>query len=257
MRILIVEDETAAYENLADMLVTIDPTLEIMGNTESVQQTVRWLQANPRPDLIFMDIHLSDGSAFAIFDQIEVEAPIIFTTAYDQYAIDAFKVNSIDYILKPIKSEELKRALDKFSRWNHQDIIHYLSQLTQLSTTPKYKDKLLIPIKDKLLPISLKDVSCFYTADKNTYVYLKRGNSYPYAKTLEQIISSLSPADFPAMRLSCSSCLRVISPFSSKTASCRVTLLLLTQISFANFSWEIPGSRQIIKMYGCWHWAIP
>ena len=170
MRILIVEDETAAYENLADMLVTIDPTLEIMGNTESVQQTVRWLQANPRP--------------------------IIFTTAYDQYAIDAFKVNSIDYILKPIKSEELKRALDKFSRWNHQDIIHYLSQLTQLSTTPKYKDKLLIPIKDKLLPISLKDVSCFYTADKNTYVYLKSGNSYPYAKTLEQIISSLSPADF-------------------------------------------------------------
>ena len=144
MRILIVEDETAAYENLADMLVTIDPTIEIMGNTESVRQTVRWLQANPRPDLIFMDIHLSDGSAFAIFDQIEVEAPIIFTTAYDQYAIDAFKVNSIDYILKPIKPEELKRALDKFSRWNHQDIIHYLSQLTQLSTTPKYKDKLQI-----------------------------------------------------------------------------------------------------------------
>lgn len=195
MRILIVEDETAAYENLADMLVTIDPTIEIMGNTESVRQTVRWLQANPRPDLIFMD-HLSDGSAFAIFDQIEVEVPIIFTTAYDQYAIDAFKVNSIDYILKPIKPEELKRALDKFSRWNHQDIIHYLSQLTQLSTTPKYKDKLLIPVKDKLLPISLKDVSCFYTADKNTYVYLKTGNSYPYAKTLEQIISSLSPADF-------------------------------------------------------------
>ena len=183
MRILIVEDETAAYENLADMLVTIDPTIEIMGNTESVRQTVRWLQANPRPDLIF-------------FDQIEVEAPIIFTTAYDQYAIDAFKVNSIDYILKPIKPEELKRALDKFSRWNHQDIIHYLSQLTQLSTTPKYKDKLLIPVKDKLLPISLKDVSCFYTADKSTYVYLKTGNSYPYAKTLEQIISSLSPADF-------------------------------------------------------------
>lgn len=196
MRILIVEDETAAYENLADMLVTIDPTIEIMGNTESVRQTVRWLQANPRPDWIFMDIHLSDGSAFAIFDQIEVEVPIIFTTAYDQYAIDAFKVNSIDYILKPIKPEELKRALDKFSRWNHQDIIHYLSQLTQLSTTPKYKDKLLIPVKDKLLPISLKDVSCFYTADKNTYVYLKTGNSYPYAKTLEQIISSLSPADF-------------------------------------------------------------
>ena len=89
MRILIVEDETAAYENLADMLVTIDPTIEIMGNTESVRQTVRWLQANPRPDLIFMDIHLSDGSAFAIFDQIEVEAPIIFQSKQHRLYLEA------------------------------------------------------------------------------------------------------------------------------------------------------------------------
>lgn len=196
MRILIVEDETAAYENLADILVGIDPAIEILGNTESVGQTVRWMQANPKPDLIFMDIHLSDGSAFAIFDQIEVEAPIIFTTAYDQYAIDAFKVNSIDYILKPVKPEDLGRALDKFSRWNRQDITQYLSQLTQLYSTPKYKDKLLIPVKDKLLPINLKDVACFYTADKSTYVYLRDGNSYLYARTLEQIMASLCPSDF-------------------------------------------------------------
>lgn len=196
MKILIVEDETAAYENLADMLVCMDSSMEILGNTESVRQTVRWLQSNPKPDLIFMDIHLSDGSAFAIFNQIEVEIPIIFTTAYDQYALEAFKVNSIDYLLKPIKPEDLKRALDKFSKWNHQDIMQYLSQLTQLSASPRYKDKLLIPVKDKLLPISLKDVSCFYTADKATYVYLKTGKSYIYAKTLEQIISSLNPEDF-------------------------------------------------------------
>ena len=179
MKILIVEDETAAYENLADMILSLDSSIEIMGNTESVRQTVRWLQANPKPDLLFMDIHLSDGSAFAIFDQIEVETPIIFTTAYDQYAIDAFKVNSIE-----------------FSRWNQQDVLHYLSQLTQLSLSPKYKDKLLIPVKDKLLPIGLNEVSCFYTADKNTYIYLRNGGSYPYAKTLEQIISSLNPAEF-------------------------------------------------------------
>lgn len=176
MKILIVEDETAAYENLADMILSLDSSIEIMGNTESVRQTVRWLQANPKPDLLFMDIHLSDGSAFAIFDQIEVETPIIFTTAYDQYAIDAFKVNSIDYLLKPVKPEELNRSLEKLS--------------------PKYKDKLLIPVKDKLLPIGLNEVSCFYTADKNTYIYLRNGGSYPYAKTLEQIISSLNPAEF-------------------------------------------------------------
>ncbi|MDB9172887.1 response regulator transcription factor [Parabacteroides distasonis] len=123
MKILIVEDETAAYENLADMILSLDSSIEIMGNTESVRQTVRWLQANPKPDLLFMDI-------------------------------------------------------------------------TQLSLSPKYKDKLLIPVKDKLLPIGLNEVSCFYTADKNTYIYLRNGGSYPYAKTLEQIISSLNPAEF-------------------------------------------------------------
>lgn len=196
MKILIVEDETAAYENLADMLMDIDASIEVVGNAESVRQTVRWLQANPAPDLIFMDIHLSDGSAFAIFDQIKVEIPIVFTTAYDQYAIDAFKVNSIDYILKPIKPEELKRALDKFSRWNHQDLTQYLSQLSQLSVTPKYKDKLLIPVKDKLSPIRVDEIACFYTADKSTYVYLRNGISYPYAKTLDQIFSGLDPAEF-------------------------------------------------------------
>ena len=193
---MIVEDETAAYENLADMLTSLDPAIEVVGNTESVRQTERWLKANPKPDLIFMDIHLSDGSAFVIFDHVKVETPIVFTTAYDQYAIDAFKVNSIDYLLKPIKPEELRRALDKFSRWGNQDVTRYLEQLTRLAPSPKYKDKILVPVKDKLLPIRLSDIAFFYTSDKSTFIYLKDGKSYPYAKTLEQINSSLNPNDF-------------------------------------------------------------
>ena len=116
MRALIVEDETAAYENLAQMLTSIDPAIEIVGNTESVRQTVRWLENNTKPDIIFMDIHLSDGSAFTIFEMMEVATPIIFTTAYDQYAIDAFRVNSVDYLLKPVKQERLESALTKFKR---------------------------------------------------------------------------------------------------------------------------------------------
>lgn len=168
MRVLIVEDETAAYENLVDILGEVSYDIQIVGNTESVTQTIHWLQSNPAPDLIFMDIHLSDGSAFTIFDKMELETPIIFTTAYDRYAIEAFKVNSIDYLLKPVKVEDVKQALDKYKKLTHQDVIHYLSKLTQLMPTPKYKDKLLIPYKDKLLPIGLKEVSCFYTADKNT-----------------------------------------------------------------------------------------
>ena len=143
MRILIVEDETAAYENLKDILSEIDPEVQIAGNTESIRQTIRWLKNNQIPDLILMDIHLSDGSAFSIFESIDLETPVIFTTAYDEYAIEAFKVNSIDYLLKPIKVEDMKRALDKFKKLTRQDILKYLSQLTQLTPLPKYKDKLV------------------------------------------------------------------------------------------------------------------
>ena len=196
MRVLIVEDETAAYENLVDILKEVSYDIQISGNTESVTQTIHWLQSNPAPDLIFMEIHLSDGSAFTIFDKMELETPIIFTTAYDRYAIEAFKVNSVDYLLKPVKVEDVKHALDKYSKLTHQDILQYLSQLNLLAPAPRYKDKLLIPYKDKLLPVCLRDVSCFYTADKNTCVYLKDGTLYPYSKTLEQIMASLNPADF-------------------------------------------------------------
>ncbi len=196
MKVLIVEDETTAYENLVDILTEIDPKIEVIGNTESISQTIQWLSNNMAPDLILMDIHLSDGSAFTLFDTIEVEIPIIFATAYDEYAIEAFKVNSVDYLLKPIKSEELERALNKFSKWTHREIKQYLSGLTQLTPAPRYKEKLLIPVKDNLLPINLRDVSFFYTANKNTRIYLKDGNTYPYSRTLEQISTSLKPENF-------------------------------------------------------------
>lgn len=120
----------------------------------------------------------------------------MFTTAYDRYAIEAFKVNSIDYLLKPIKVEDIKHALDKYGKLNRQDLIQYLSQLTRLAPVPKYKDKFLLPYKDKLLPVSVKDISCFYTSDKNTIVYLKDGSKYPYSRTLEQIMPSLDPSGF-------------------------------------------------------------
>ena len=195
MKLLIVEDETAAYESLVEILKDIDPQIQVIANTESVGQTVKWLKNNPELDLILMDIHLSDGSSFLIFERIEVEVPIIFTTAYDQYAIDAFKQNSIDYLLKPIKPEELKRAIDKFKKQSRNEVVDYLERLTQLSPT-RYKDKILVPVKDKLIPINLQDVSFIYTSDKNTEIYLKDGKSYPYTATLEQIYASLNPSDF-------------------------------------------------------------
>lgn len=196
MKVLIVEDETVAYENLLSILAEIDTSVEVLGNTESITQTINWLQSHPLPDLILMDIHLSDGSAFTIFEHIRVETPIIFITAYDEYAIEAFKVNSVDYLLKPIKKEDLKRALDKFRKLTQTDVQQYLKQLTQLSVLPKYNDKLLVPVKDRLIPVDLDKVSFFYTTEKVTSIFMRNGEVFPYSRTLDLISASLNPVNF-------------------------------------------------------------
>lgn len=198
MRVLIVEDETAASEYLTEMLQELDPKMEILAVKESMQQTVKWLQENATPDLIFMDIHLSDASAFSIFDHIDVAAPIIFTTAYDEYALDAFRVNSIDYLLKPVKMSDLKRALDKFNRLTRNDLTEYLSRMMELK--PKratgYMQNLLVPYRDKLIPIPVDQIGCIYSSERNTQVLLKDGKKYNYNKSLEQLMNGLDPATF-------------------------------------------------------------
>ena len=200
MKVLIIEDETTASENLIAMLKEIDSSIEVMHVLESVQQTVRWLNANPSPDLMFMDIHLSDGSAFTLFDQMDVQTPIVFTTAYDQYALDAFAVNSIDYLLKPIKTSELTRALEKFKKWSKADVIAYLEKMMKLRPVAKesheYKQSLLIPNKDKLLPVNMDEVACIYSTDRKTQVYLKNKRVLDYNRSLDSIIGSLDPASF-------------------------------------------------------------
>lgn len=196
MKILIVEDETAAYENLVDILREIDSTIQVVGNTESISQTINWLSANQVPDLILMDIHLSDGSALRIFDNLSIETPIVFTTAFDEYALDAFRVNSIDYLLKPIKKEKLSRAIEKFKRLTRQDILRYISQLSLLSTPQRFKDTLLIPIKDALHPLRINDIAFFYATEKHTYIHLFNGQVLPFSKPLEQIEKDLNPSEF-------------------------------------------------------------
>lgn len=198
MKVLIIEDETAASENLISMLQEIDSEIEVLKVLESVQQTVRWLNNNPAPDLIFMDIHLSDGSAFTLFQQMEVTVPIVFTTAYDQYALDAFAVNSIDYLLKPIKTSELVRALEKFKRWTNSDVMDYLQRMMKMrpSGSAGYTTSLLVPVKDKLVPVNMNDVACIYSSDRKTQIYLKSGGMLLYNRSLDSIIVGLNPAQF-------------------------------------------------------------
>ncbi|MHA8050284.1 LytR/AlgR family response regulator transcription factor [Aquirufa sp. ROCK-SH2] len=196
MNVLIVEDETAAFESIIQLLDEIDLDISVLGNTESVSQTVNWLKNNPSPDLIFMDIHLSDGSAFLIFDYIQLDVPIIFTTAFDAYAIEAFKVNSIDYLLKPLKSIDLQNAILKFKKRTSAEIHTYLDNLLTFTQTKHFKERLLIPIKDTLLPIEVSKISYFYTSDKTTTIKLVDGNTLPFTGTLDYIFSSLNPKDF-------------------------------------------------------------
>nr|WP_320000569.1 LytTR family DNA-binding domain-containing protein [uncultured Draconibacterium sp.] len=196
MRVLIVEDETSAYINLKKILEEVDNTIEIAKNTESVKQTVKWLENNVAPDLIFMDIHLSDGSAFNIFNLITVDAPIVFTTAYDEYAIEAFKVNSIDYLMKPIEKSEVKRALDKYRKLNVHDLVKYINQLSQLIPPERYPEKLLIPVNDKLIQVALNEVACFYTTDNSTQMILLDGQKFSYNNSLDSIVNTVNPSLF-------------------------------------------------------------
>ena len=116
MKALIIEDEKAAVRNLMALLGEVDPDIEVIDVLDSITDSVEWFQSHPMPELIFLDIHLADGSAFEIFGHVDISCPIIFTTAYDEYALKAFKVNSVDYLLKPIDADDIRKALDKLSR---------------------------------------------------------------------------------------------------------------------------------------------
>ena len=196
MKVLIVEDETAAYDNLVEILAQLDPLIEVVGNTESVNQTVRWLEREPAPELIFMDINLSDGSAFAIFDRMKVTTPIVFVTAYDQFAIDAFKVNSIDYLLKPVNPEDVAAALEKFKQWGNRDVLQYISRLSSLSVSSMYRDRVIVQVRDKLLPIRVEEVAYFYSTNRRNVLVTKNGQEYPSKLALDQMMASLNPVHF-------------------------------------------------------------
>ena len=196
MKVLIVEDETAASKNLVKILEEIEPSIIIAGITESVKQTIYWLQENPLPDLILMDIHLSDGSAFNIFNSINVETPVIFITAYDQYAIEAFKVNSIDYILKPVDTCALQFALNKFKKQKQNDLSRFVNQLSNYFPAWKFVTKILVPFNDNLIPVSLDEIAFFYTTNNNTKIFLKSGKNYPYSKSLDTIFEMLNSNKF-------------------------------------------------------------
>ena len=160
MKVLIIEDETAAAKNLKAILQSVTPDAEVVDVLDTVVDSVEWFKNNPSPDLVFMDIHLSDGDSFKIFDKVTVTSPVIFTTAYDQYALKAFQVNSIDYLLKPIKEEEVRRAVDKWQLLTGADRGEYVERVDKMvSEQQRERQSFLVRFRDKLIPVSQSDIS--------------------------------------------------------------------------------------------------
>lgn len=200
MKAIIIEDEIVASQNLQRLVQQIDSTIEIVAALKSVEESVEWFSFQPAPDLIFMDIHLSDGSAFSIFDKISISSPIVFTTAYDQYALNAFEVNSIDYLLKPINKKELERAITKYKNLKTTEPIsaETLNELINSIRGKKesYKSRFLIPYKDKFLSLDIADIAYIYSENKMARIVTMANQAHPMNLSLEEISKQLDPSLF-------------------------------------------------------------
>ena len=199
MRLLIVEDEHLAAKRLSQMIKHIQPAAELCAVCDSVEDTVQWLQNNQHPDLAFFDIQLGDGISFDIFEHLSPEFPIIFTTAYDQYAIQAFKVNSLDYLLKPISEQELKQAIDKFLKQQKPklaSINEAILNAGKLLEQQNYKTRYLIKVGEHLRMVDTKEISFFYSEDKSTFLRTKQGNCYALDQSLDQYEIQVNPSEF-------------------------------------------------------------
>jgi len=197
MNCLIVEDEKVAAVRLSGLIKKYDPTIDILGIVQSVNNAVQWINTNQAPDLIFMDIQLADGLSFEIFEQTIVKTPVIFTTAYDEYALKAFKVNSIDYLLKPVDLKELKNAIDKFkvNTLPKEIPVQVFDHILQ-SLTKNYKNKFVIKVGEHIRVFSTEDVQCFYSIVKNTFLQNNSGHDYAISYSLDQLEDLLDPSRF-------------------------------------------------------------
>jgi DNA-binding LytR/AlgR family response regulator len=199
MKVLIIEDEKPAARRLNRMLANLG--LKVQQMLHSVEESLNWLQNNEHPDLIFLDIQLSDGLSFEIFEEIEVKSAIIFTTAYDEYALKAFKLNSIDYLLKPLDEDELKVAVDKFNenRPKQTDVQVNLDDIRKLLVNPvdrKFKKRLTIKVGQHIKIIPIDEVECFYSENKSTYIYTRENRNHLLDHSLEYWQEQLNPEHF-------------------------------------------------------------
>ena len=203
MKVLIIEDEELAVRKLRKTLQSVDPEAEIVGTTDSIRASVDWLEANPAPDLILMDIELADGQSFEIFDKTEVKSTVIFTTSYDEYALKAFKVNSIDYLLKPVQKEDLQVAIDKFrnlksmfgtaSNTNAMSVDSLVKELQEKLQPREFRKRFLVKHAQKLVSVEVNDIAYFYSDGRLNFFKTTDNKKFVVDYTMDELEEMLDP----------------------------------------------------------------
>ncbi len=249
MNVIIIEDEKPAARRLQRLLLNIG--IEAKTMLHSVAESVTWLSANEHPDLILLDIQLSDGLSFEIFEEIEVKSAIIFTTAFDEYALKAFKLNSVDYLLKPIDTDELKQAIAKYRQNNLKPVdLHFdMQQIKKMLVNPldkEYKKRFTIKVGQHLKIIPISEIECFYSENKATYIYTKENRNYLVDHTLEQLDANLNPIKFFRVNRKCTIHIEAIKDIISYSNS-RLQIKLHISSDL-----EIIVSRERVKDFKLW-----
>lgn len=244
MNSIIIEDEKPAARYLLRMLQ--NQGIEPLAMLHSVKEAVQWFKKNPEPDLIFLDIQLGDGISFEIFEQVQPKSSIIFTTAYDEYALKAFKFNSIDYLLKPINEVDLKRAIAKFNEKNTPVLwdAFQLKSLLVNNFENKYRERFLVKIGSNLKTIETENISCFYSKNKGTYLS-NENREYPIEQTLNDLESQLNPKDFFRISRNAIVNLRFIENITTHSGS-------RYQLFIKNVEEELIVSRERVNDFKIW-----
>lgn len=193
MKVLIIEDENRAAAHLERLLTLVAPDMQVMAQLESVRDAVLFLQSGERPELIFSDIQLADGLSFEIYRQVSVSCPIIFTTAYDQYAIEAFKTNGIDYLLKPIDAADLGRAVQKARLLSPALLLEKLMAIQPASEAKSYKERFMVKVGDKIKSIPTAEIAVFYSSEKASFLFTTEKRVYAVDYPLDQLEQLLDP----------------------------------------------------------------
>lgn len=201
MNVVIIEDEHLTAERIATLLRQIDPGIKVISVIDSVKRSVEWFRSNEKPDLVFMDIQLADGLSFDIFDAVKIEAPVIFITAFQEYAIKAFKVNSVDYLMKPVSEEDLRAALAKYQRYfNHELTVpsiggDLLQNIREMMSKP-YKSRFMVRVGAHIKSVDVENILYFYSLQKGTYLHSFDNRNYVIDYTLGGLEEMLDPLLF-------------------------------------------------------------